>query len=321
MTTLKVVVLLFDGVNAIDITGPLEAFAAVTPSLGRRGYDIATWSLDGEPVRTEYGLRFLPDRELSHRARADILLIPGGEGIRQPDTLSALSAWLARHHHRFRRVVSVCTGAYALAEAGLLRGRDIATHWAQARDLAERYPDVNVDADALFLKDDKFYTSGGVTAGIDLALELIADDYGHDVASAVARELVVFVRRSGKQAQFSEPLRVQNQAPDRLVDVCRWAASHLDRDLSVASLARRASLSPRQLTRRFKDAYGTSPAAVIRRLRIDAARTLLEQGVAVQKVAATVGFASVDGFRRAFLDVLGVTPRVYGERFGSGSAQ
>ena len=312
-----VVALLFDRINAIDVAGPIEAFASARLANGKPAYSVSSWSLDGQKVATESGLHFLPDRAADPTCKANTLIVPGGAGVRHPQTLERLSDWLRANHRNFKRVVSVCTGAYALAEAGLLNGRKVATHWAHASALGERYPNIRVDAGALFLRDGKFYTSGGVTSGIDLALDLIADDFGHSVAAAVARELVVFVRRSGKQTQFSEPLRMQQEAPDRLAEACTWAANNLDKDLSVEALAARARLSERQLSRHFHKAYGASPGSVIRRLRVDTARTLLEQGVTVQKVTSAVGFASVDGFRRAFEGMLGVSPREYRDRFRS----
>lgn len=310
-----VAALLFDRVNAVDVTGPIEAFAAVRVENGETAYNIASWSMDGCSVVTESGLRLLPDRSVVSKSKADILVVPGGNGIREPETLKRLSDWLRTNHQNFTRVVSVCTGAYALAEAGLLDGRSVATHWAHAEELRKRYPNIRVDADALFLRDGKFHTSGGVTSGIDLALKLIADDFGHKTAATVARELVVFVRRTGKQTQFSEPLRMQTSAPDRLADVCLWAANHLEEKLSVEALATRANLSQRQFSRRFLESYGASPAAYVKRMRVDAARTLLEQGVTIQSAASAVGFESADGFRRAFEGTFGVSPREYQNRF------
>lgn len=309
-----VAVLLYDRVHAVDVAGPSEALATARTEEGAPGYTVTFWSLDGGPVRTESGLTLLPDGPADPERGADLLLVPGGRGVREPELLPRLAAWLRAHHPRFPTVVSVCTGAYALAEAGLLDGRRATTHWAHAEDLRRRYPEVEVDADALFLQDGKFVTSGGVTAGIDLALELIAHDVGHEASARVAREMVVFTRRSGSQAQFSEPLRLMARAPDRLAEVVRWAANHLDADLTVRALARRALLSPRQFSRRFREAFGEPPAAYVRRLRLDGARVLLEQGVHPQKVGPAVGFTSMDGFRRAFEKRLGVTPGEYRTR-------
>lgn len=307
--------LLYDGVNAVDVTGPTDAFASVRTDEGASGYALTFRSLDGRCVVAESGLRLCPDAPADAGTAGQILLVPGGRGVREPGTLAGLSVWLRAHHTRFDTVVAVCTGAYALAEAGLLDGRRVTTHWAHARDLRRRYPKVEVDADALFLQDGRFLTSGGVTAGIDLALELIARDFGHEASAAVAREMVVFTRRSGKQAQFSAPLRLMARAPDRLAETCRWAANHLDADLSVEALARRALLSPRHFSRRFRAVFGEPPATFVKRLRIDGARILLEQGVSVGRTAPAVGFATVDGLRRAFERALGVTPLEYQRRF------
>lgn len=310
-----VAVLIFEGANATDVAGPLEAFAAARSPDGAALYKTRIWSLGARVVRSESGLKLCADAPAPERPKADLLIVPGGRGVREPRTLSRLSVWLARHHTSFARVATVCTGAYALAEAGLADGRVITTHWAHARDLQRRYPKVRVDADALFLKDGRFYSSGGVTAGIDLALELIETDCGARAAMEAARELVVFLRRTGAQAQFSAPLKLQAAATGRLQNVCRWAASNLDADLSVEALAARAGLSARQFSRSFRDAFGAPPAAHLKTLRLDAARTLLGQGATVARAAEGSGFNSDDAFRRAFERRFGVAPSQYRARF------
>lgn len=310
-----VALLLYEGVNAIDVAGPLEAFAAVRGADGARDYEPHIWSLGSCIVRSESGLRLCADIAAPEQPNADLLIVPGGAGVREPRTLTRLSAWLRRHHARFRRVAAVCTGAYVLAEAGLANGRTITTHWAHARDLQRRYPKVRVNADALFLQDGRFYSSGGVTAGIDLALELIEADCGPRAAMDAARELVVFLRRTGAQAQFSAPLKLQAATAGRLKDVCRWAATNLDADLSVETLAARSGLSSRQFSRLFRDAIGAPPASYIKALRLDAARTLLGQGAAVAQAAEASGFSSADAFRRAFERQFGVAPSEYRRRF------
>lgn len=316
-TQKTIAVLLFDRVNAVDIAGPLEAFACVRHGDDRPAYRIVTWAIDEETVGSESGLRLCADRSAPSRPHADTLIVPGGVGVREPDTLALLAAWLRRHHEKFRRIASVCTGAYALAEAGLLDGRKVATHWAHAADLQKRHPKIDVDADALFLKDGRFCSSGGVTAGIDLALDLIDADFGADAAMKAARELVVFLRRPGAQAQFSVPLQMQAAAPGKLGAVCTWAASNLDADLSVDALAARAGLSARQFARQFRAAYGAPPASFVARVRLDAGRTLLGQGLSVAQAAHAVGFASANGFRRAFERRFGVSPSEYQHRFRS----
>ncbi len=310
-----VAVLLYDRVNAIDVTGPLEAFATANSKSERDVYRIVSWAIADPVVRTESGLRLMADELVPKRPRGDVLILPGGAGVREERTLQALAGWLREHGRRFERVASVCTGAYALAESGLIDGRSVTTHWAFAADLRKRYPRVRVRPDALFLSDGRYYSSGGVTSGIDLALDLIERDLGVSMAMNVARELVVFLRRTGSQTQFSLPLRMQAQAAGRLGDVCRWAASHLDEDLSVESLATRAGLSARQFSRRFSAAFGAPPAAYIKRLRLDAGRTLLGEGIGIAQVAHATGFGSSDGFRRAFESRFGVSPGEYQKRF------
>ncbi len=311
----SVAVLLYEGANAVDVAGPLEAFAAVRRADGARVYEPRIWTLGPRVVRSESGLQLCADAVAPRKPSADLLVVPGGAGVREPQTLARISAWLRRHHTRFQRIAAVCTGAYALAEAGLADGRAITTHWAHARDLQRRYPKVRVNADALFLKDGRFYSSGGVTAGIDLALDLIEADCGPRAAMEAARELVVFLRRSGGQTQFSAPLKLQAAAAGRLKDVCTWAASNLHADLSVEALAARAGLSERQFARCFREALGAPPASYIKALRLDAARTLLGQGAAVAQAADASGFASADAFRRAFERQFGVAPSEYRRRF------
>ena len=312
---IRIAILLFDGVNAIDVAGPAEAFAAATQTRDQRPYEVVTWSIGARTVRSEAGLALIADTGLPEEPRADMLIIPGGTGIRSAETLTRVGQWVRARHGQFGRIASICTGAYALAESGLMRGRRIATHWAHAGELQRRYPDVEVDARALFLSDGRFFSSGGVTAGIDLTLELIGRDLGTDAAMRTARELVVYLRRPGSQEQFSRPLEMQTRAVDRLSEVCTWAAANLDGDLSVEALAARAGLSERQFSRRFRKAFGVPPAAYIKRVRLDAARKLLAQGVGMTRTAAAAGFVSVDGFRRAFHGAFGVTPGEYLQRF------
>lgn len=311
-----VAVLLFDQVNALDVAGPLEAFAVASDAEEGPAYRTVVWSFGSSVIRSESGLKLASDGPPPVKPEGDLLLVPGGAGARDPRMLVRIADWLRAHHFRFKRIAAICTGAYALAEAGLLDGRCAATHWAHVRDLQRRYPKVRVTPDALFVADGRFHTSGGVTAGIDLALDLIERDAGPAAAMRAARQLVVFLRRSGAQAQFSTPLQVQTAATGRLAEVCRWAAAHLDADLSVDALAARAGLSPRQLARRFQADFGATPAAYVQRLRLDAARTLLAQGAHAARVAHAVGFASEDGFRRAFQKRFGVSPVDYRRRFG-----
>jgi len=313
----KIAVLLFNQVNALDVAGPLEAFANVTHENGSQAYTIETWVIGETLVQSESGLRLCADKSVPQRPQADILIIPGGRGIREFLTLRLISDWLQKNQERFGRIASICTGAYVLAEAGLVDGRTVTTHWAYAEDFRKRYPNVTVNSDALFLQDGRFYSSGGVTAGIDLALDLIESDMGGEAAMKAARELVVFLRRSGAQTQFSIPLQMQTTAADDFGDICKWIANNLHTDLSVDSLASRAGLSTRQFSRRFRKAFSMPPAAYVKRMKLDAGRTFLGQGVSIPQVAHATGYLSTDGFGRAFESQFGISPGEYQRRFKS----
>jgi transcriptional regulator GlxA family with amidase domain len=317
MTRIRTIaILLFPGVNALDVAGPVEAFSTVRRDDGASLYRPTTIALGTEAVRAESGLRLCVDLDATECDGADLLIIPGGAGVREPDTLPRLGEWLRVHHQRFGRIASVCTGAYVLAQSGLVDGRGLTTHWAHAADLRRRYPDVAISAESLFLKDGRFYSSGGVTAGIDLALDLIHADHGARAAMEAARQLVVFLRRTGSQAQFSDPLKFQASAVGALAEACHWAAGNLGAGLSVEALAERANLSVRQFTRRFSREFGTPPATFIRNLRLDAARAaLVEHGGGFERIAHANGFRSVDGFRRAFERRFGLCPTDYRQRF------
>lgn len=314
--TRLVAVLLFEGVNALDVAGPLEAFSAARRKNGSPAYRVVTWSLGPQVVRSESGLKLCADQAAPENAGADVLIVPGGAGVRAPETLRELAVWLRRNGDRFDRIASVCTGAYAIAESGLADGRVLTTHWAHAVDLTRRYPKVRVGADTLSARDGRIFSSGGVTAGIDLALDLIEADCGAKAAMAVARELVVFLRRTGSQAQFSEPLKLQALANDNLAEVCLWAANNLSADLSVEALASKAGISPRQFSRRFQASFGAAPASYVKRVRLGAACSALTEGRAsIEQIAHSVGFGSVDGFRRAFERQFHIGPGEYRRRF------
>ncbi|MEE9328798.1 MAG: DJ-1/PfpI family protein [Parvularculaceae bacterium] len=318
MRTRKLIgVLLFDQVNALDVVGPMEAFGCVTLENGFHPYEIQTWAFTDKVVRSESGLRLMADHHVPDQPNADILIIPGGKGAREIGTLERTAAWLQCHADRFGRIISVCTGAYILAASGLVDGRRLSTHWGFAKDLQARFPNVSVSAEQLFLRDGRFCSSGGITSGIDLALDLIDSDFGHRAAMQVAREMVVFLRRSGNQSQFSAPLKAQSSAPARLREVVRWAAHNLNANLSVEMMAAKAGLSSRQFSRSFRDSYGLPPASYIKRLRLDAGRGLLGPGITTTQVAHTVGFGSADGFRRAFEAQFGVSPVQYQSRFAT----
>ncbi len=308
-----VLVLLFDDVQSLDVTGPVEVFAGAekhTPGT----YRIRTATLDGAPVRTSSGLTVVPDHALADAPEPDTLVVPGGQGTRDPDP--RLTDWLRGHGPRARRLVSVCTGAILLARAGLLDGRRVTTHWAYSGRLARDHPAVDVDPDPIYVRDGHVATSAGVTSGIDLALALVEEDLGRDVALTVARHLVVFLRRPGNQAQFSAQLAAQTARREPLREIQQWITEHPGADLSVESLAARASLSPRHFARAFQAETGTTPGRYVDRVRLEHARRLLEDtGDGVEEVSRASGYGTAEAMRRAFVKALGTSPAEYRRRF------
>ncbi|MFC8268597.1 GlxA family transcriptional regulator [Streptomyces cinereoruber] len=318
MSRRPVLVVLFDGIQSLDVTGPVEVFAGAGRAAGDpSAYPIRTASPDGGPVRTQSGLRLLPDTALADAVAGGAphtLVVPGGEGTRTPDP--ALIDWLRTHGPRARRLVSVCTGALLLAEAGLLDGHRATTHWNACDHLARCYPEVEVDPDPIFVRDGRLSTSAGVTAGIDLALALVEEDQGRDVALTVARHLVVFLRRPGNQAQFSVQLSAQTACREPLRDLQHWITEHPDADLSVPALAARVRLSPRHFARAFHAETGTPPGRYVDRVRLEHARRLLEDtSRGVEGVARASGYGTPEAMRRAFLKALETTPAEYRRRF------
>jgi transcriptional regulator GlxA family with amidase domain len=329
-----VLIVLFDGVQALDVTGPLEVFDGAnqwrTHRGGRPVYDIRTASLGGTVVRTSSGLRLEPDEDLrkdpsmSRRTippgagegnqAPGVLIVPGGEGSRRADP--ELIAWLRAHGPTAQRLVSVCTGTFLLAEAGLLDGRKVTTHWAYCGTLAARFPGLIVDPDPIFIRDGHVATSAGVTAGIDLALALVEDDLGRAAALDIARQLVVFLRRPGNQAQFSAQLAGQLANREPLRDVQQWIADHPAADLSVRALASQASLSPRQFARAFAAEVGVPPGRYVDRVRLETARRRLEDTTeGIEQTARSCGYGTPEAMRRAFVRALGVSPGEYRRRF------
>ena len=310
----------FDGVVAIDLSGPADAFAVASETEGdpKPAYEVVVISPSSKLFVSESGLVFKPHRTFKNAPSLDTLIVPGGSGLRKPAINRSVSAFVRARAGSTRRIASVCTGIYGLAATGLLAGRNVTTHWNHAHNVARRFPDLKVNDNAIFIKDGQFYTSAGATAGIDLALSLIEEDYGQQVSLTVARQLVVYLKRSGGQEQYSEPLRFQAESVSRFSDLTTWIHTHLNNDLSVEALAGRACLCPRHFSRRFRTEVGASPADFVERLRLDEARRRLSNGEnSVENVGLSVGFKSADVFRRAFERRLGVGPSDYRRRFSS----
>ncbi|MET8289102.1 GlxA family transcriptional regulator [Streptomyces sp. NPDC005132] len=308
-----VLVVLFDAVQSLDVTGPAEVFAGA--EISRAGsYRVRTASLDGAPVRTSSGLTLVPDGTLAEAPAPHTLLVPGGQGTRQPDP--RLTDWLRVHGPRADRLVSVCTGALLLARAGLLDGRRATTHWAYCDKLARDHPAVQVDPDPIYVRDGRVSTSAGVTSGIDLALALVEEDLGRETALTVARHLVVFLRRPGNQAQFSAQLAAQTARREPLREVQQWITEHPGEDLCVESLAARARLSPRHFERAFQSETGVTPGRYVDRVRLEHARRLLEDTAdGVAEISRACGYGTPEAMRRAFLRALGAAPAEYRRRF------
>lgn len=311
--------LIYPQMQALDVTGPMDVFAAANQCVGaaRAPYRLCTVGLRPDPVVCESGLQLLPQFTLDTAPALDLVVIPGGRGSRTVDADAVLLDWIRARAAAARRVVSICTGLYVFAATGLLDGCRVTTHWQYAADVRQRYPRLRMDADQLFVREGKYYTSGGLTAGLDLALALVEEDLGADVALAVARELVMYMKRPGNQAQFSAPLDAQTRASGRMSALVTWLLEHLDQDLSVERLADRMAMSERNFRRVFVATFEATPAQYIERLRLERACVLLTTGtLAVDRIAAEVGFASADSFRRAFRACYRTSPKDYRERFG-----
>lgn len=321
MAPLRVGFLGYEQANALDLVGPAEAFASAVRDNGKgkleRCYEISIIGLTRRAFAAESGIVFQPTLTIDTAPDLDTLIIPGGAGLRLPEVNRKVAEWILEKAKGTRRIASVCTGIYGLAATGLLDGRRVTTHWRFASDVAKRFPRLRMESNALFVKEGQFYSSAGVTSGIDLALALIEEDFGSKMALTVAREMVVYLKRSGGQEQYSEPLQFQTDSSDRFAELVAWMTNHPTKPMSVETLARRASLSPRQFFRRFKEHFGSSPALFVETLRLNEARRRLSAGESsIESVAESVGFNGADSFRRAFERRFRVTPSKYRRSFG-----
>jgi transcriptional regulator GlxA family with amidase domain len=306
-----VLIALFDGVQSLDVTGPLEVFTGAS-RLDPGRYRISTGSIGAASVRTSSGLRLTPDLALTHPP--DTLIVPGGAGTRPAPP--ELVAWLRDNGDKPQRLMSVCSGAFLLAEAGLLDGCRATTHWRHCESLARQFPSIDVQPEPIFVRDGRVSSSAGVTAGIDLALALVEDDLGREAALTIARHLVMFLRRPGGQSQFSAQLSGQLASRTALRDVQQLIADHPGADLSVPVLAAHANLSPRHFTRAFAAETGVPPGRYVDRVRLETARRLLEDTAdGIAEVARASGYGTPEAMRRAFVQALGVAPSEYRRRF------
>ncbi|HTI00566.1 MAG TPA: DJ-1/PfpI family protein [Acidisoma sp.] len=319
----RIAVLALPGVQLLDVSGPLDVFAEANVQAGFAAYELTVIATAPGPIASSSGVRLIPDEIVGEgtEERVDTLLVAGCPHADKTEIEASLIAWLRAKASQARRYGSVCSGAFALAAAGLLDGVRVTTHWAVAEILAARYPAVLLEEDAIYLRDGRVRTAAGVTAGLDLALALVEEDLGREIAMAVAAQLVMFFKRPGGQLQFSRRGEAAPAGRAALQEVQRWVAAYPALDHSVSALAERMKVSPRHFARMFRADLGMTPAVWVEMARVEAARRLLEEGRQMPKqVAAACGFADADVLRRAFLRRVGVTPAEYRRRHGGGSS-
>jgi transcriptional regulator GlxA family with amidase domain len=325
---MRIVMLAFPDVQVLDVMGPLEVFSRTSRWLRdeghRRGhaYTVEIVGLRRGVFRTSSGLKLIADRAIGDVGRGvDTLLIAGGLGVERFRSNTELLDWIRRQSRMVRRLASICTGAFFLAEAGLLKGRRATTHWDHCDAFARQFPDVRLEPDTIFVREGSLYTSAGVTAGMDLALALVEEDFGRDIALAAARQLVMFLKRPGGQTQFSAQLAVQLAEHEPLRDLQAWIVDHPHEDLSVERLAKRVSMSPRNFARVFTREVGATPAKFVATVRVEAARRLLEEThEPLEWVCERAGLGTPESMRRAFLRTVGIAPSQYRERFNRSHA-
>lgn len=317
---MRVALLAFPRFQLLDIAGPADVFMEASRQLGQpRAYQVQVIGTKAGLLASSSGLRIAVDATVaSHRGPIDTLLVAGSPNLRDMASDQKLQDWLRRKSRTVRRYGSVCTGAFVLAAAGLIDGKRVSTHWNSAARLAAQYPGARVEADAIYVKDGRLFTSAGVTAGMDLALSMVEDDHGRELALRVARELVMFLKRPGGQSQFSAHLAAQTSERPALSELQDYVLANLKEDLSIPVLALRAGMSERNFARTFRHETGTTPADFVESARIDAARRLAEESdLPAKRLADAVGYATVDGFRRAFARRLGISVSEYRRRFAS----
>lgn len=310
-----VVFVVFDGMKLLDAAGPAEVFSEAN----RFGasYRVVMASVDGRDVVTSVGSRMAVSTSIGSVKTADTVVVSGGDNLIgrpiDPELVAAVKALPPRA----RRMASICTGSFILAQAGLLDGRRATTHWRHTGLLSRAYPRISVEPDAIFVRDGDIYTSAGVSAGIDLALALVEDDHGADLVREIARSLVVYLKRAGGQSQFSALVETPPPQRSQLRTLTEVIAANPGANHTVKALAAQASLSTRQLTRLFQRELGTTPARYVEMIRVDAARSALDAGRSVADSARLAGFGSAETLRRVFVSQLGISPKAYRDRFKS----
>ena len=321
-SALRMVVLAHEDMNLLDLTGPVQTLFTASrrhAGAGQPLYEVIVASESGGLVTTSSGVQIMTVGLAALEGLAiDTLLAPGGCKGDAFYTPPGLVAWIRRRSSSVRRLCSVCTGAFLLAAAGQLDGRRVATHWEWAERLQNAYPTIDVDPDRIFIRDGAVWTSAGVTAGIDLTLALVEADFGHKVAIDTARQLVMFMKRTGGQSQFSAPLSAQDGEYDDFVELHAWVAAHLAEDLRIERLAEYVNMSPRNFARVYLAKSGRTPAKMVETLRLDAARRLLEEtDLPLKRIATLTGHVDEQNLRRTFLRRMSVAPSEYRQRFSA----
>ncbi|MBB3609606.1 helix-turn-helix domain-containing protein [Rhizobium sp. BK602] len=313
----RIEILAFENAQLLDVTGPLQVFTSANEAALAAGlpkpYEAIVVAASAQ-TKTNSGLALATTPLPECDAPVDTLIVAGGWGVNKACDDAFLVDWVSRRAAKARRTASVCSGAFLLAEAGLLTGKRAVTHWHRCGEFAKRFPDVRLEPDPIFVRDGNIWSSAGVTAGIDLTLALVEEDLGRKLALAVARELVVFLKRPGGQAQFSTMLTLQ-EGSDRFDRLHGWIMDNLGADLSLPALADKANMSIRSFSRHYREATGRTPARAVEDIRIEAARRLLEQGLSVSQARIRCGFGSEETLRRSFLKTFGTTPQAFRDHF------
>lgn len=312
----------FEGAAVLDLTGPHEVFSVssyLTPDKALPPYRLVLLSDRAGPFRTATGLSLIADASWhEYHHKVDTLLVAGGPDMTSLMNNRKLLAWLRTMSRRTRRIGSICTGAFVLAKAGLLDNRRATTHWMEVGRLAQEYPTITVEPDSIYVRDGHIFTSAGITAGMDLALAMVEEDLGRETALAVARMLVLFLKRPGGQSQFSTQLQAQATEGRRLTPLLTWLANHYDQPITVEDMASRAGMSPRTFARVFAMETGDTPALHLEKVRLEHAVRLVETtGTSLDITAQKCGFTGREQLRRAFQRHKGITPQAYQQRFRS----
>ena len=315
----RIELLIYPDIQLLDATGPAQVFATAGQLAGTP-YDLALVAHRTDPVRSSAGISLVPHITMEQcSGELDTLMIAGGPGTRAAMIDEHVLAWARRRSERARRTTSVCSGSFILAAAGLLHGKRATTHWSCRHELAQRFPELDIaEDDPVFVQDGDVWTSAGVTAGMDLALALVEDDLGHDIALRAARQLVLYLKRGGSQAQFSEPLQRQYVDRQPIRDVQRFIHEHPTAKLTNAALAEVAAMSERNFCRVFRAEVGVTPAAYVESVRVELARCLLSNSEqTIGSIAQAAGFGSAETLHRSFRRHLGTTPATYRQQFAT----